>query len=356
MPGLAHNLNNAITMNRNNHAELHRLNPEIVKRGKEIELRLAKISLKDYDESSSLNPDKLLGQKFDPKTPLIKEVPFNEEPSDEELVQHGNAIKSLAHAVKTKTKINPPKPTQKDRVRIISARLQKLAMGNLETDKDKILSRFNSSLEKYRKSVKGEHEAQSLNSEDFKEVFRTDAVKHGNRYKKLTGQHPEGMEEVTKGTVKKAAQETVPDFKEARIRYNLNKAGGRIHHQGGFSYVPGDNSLYDANKKEDALKLQRRFGNGKDPLHIIARTDNHSEKLDENHKFNGKTLKEHYDDIVKEGKTPVIGGFDENGDKTTDITTVEPMKDEEAKSRLKKFNQRSSGRVDVDGKFSIFEA
>jgi len=81
---------------------------------------------------------------------------------------------------------------------VINDKFQRIAMTNLESDKDKILARYNLSLDKYRKSVKGEHEAKSLNDEGFREVFRTDALKHGNRYKKLTGEHPPGIEEVQK--------------------------------------------------------------------------------------------------------------------------------------------------------------
>ena len=140
----------------------------------------------------------------------------------------------------------------------------------------------------------------------------------------------------------------LPRFEEAQRRFNGAKYHKEVDYDKGFTYFPHEQKSYDSNKKEEALEMQKKYGNGKDALHSIMRTDNPNEYL------SAQVHKKHYDDIIKEKKIPVIGGATENGVKYTDVGTAEPLSDEEARKTLKKHNQRTSGKTHLDGKFEWF--
>lgn len=67
---------------------------------------------------------------------------------------------------------------------------------NLTNDVSKQQKEFDSALDDYVKSLKGEHASPSLNESHFREVFRGRAVTMGNRVKKSTGEFPEGFDAV----------------------------------------------------------------------------------------------------------------------------------------------------------------
>jgi hypothetical protein len=94
---------------------------------------------------------------------------------------------------------------------------------NLSNDVVKQQKAFDSALGDYIKSLKGEHASASLNESHFREVFRKEAVKMGNRVKKATGEFPEGFE-----AVKQAPDQTDDAVKMlTRIVFDGEDASGQ---------------------------------------------------------------------------------------------------------------------------------
>src|SRR2546422_214412 len=77
-----------------------------------------------------------------------------------------------------------------------------------------------------------------------------------------------------------AAQTQIPSFEEAKSSYD--KIKNTVNHKNGFTFVPHLNRAFRA---PEGKELHKIFGNGKDPLHAIAVTDELGKELNENHKI-----------------------------------------------------------------------
>jgi len=146
----------------------------------------------------------------------------------------------------------------------------------------------------------------------------------------------------------KFARITMPSFEQAQQRYETALKEGRINHNGGFTYIPGEDRVYNASNKQDALELLQKFGNGKDPVHMIGITDIHSKHLE-------PEAKSYYNYLANSGNTPIIGGFQEPTFPTTDITFLQALPDEQANAIAKAHHQRSRGKIHPDGTFEVVD-
>jgi len=88
--------------------------------------RTVNITDKDYAESTSLNPDELRAQRYNPKSPLAREVPFGKNMDISSTIKARNkALGALSKSIKLQKAIKPSKPNQRARIRIIKARLDR---------------------------------------------------------------------------------------------------------------------------------------------------------------------------------------------------------------------------------------
>jgi hypothetical protein len=159
--------------------------------------------------------------------------------------------------------------------------------------------------------------------------------------------------EQTKRT-KKYTHGNIPTFEEVAGRLSNPESKEwwypRKDFEEGFAIIPSER-FTDLNGLNDvgANNIRERFGNEKDPVHFVMRTHVPGETLTEEHK-------KHYDDILKEGKVPIIGGYtNDEGKHVLDIGTAEAISDIEAHRRLQHYNQESSFRVPPTGMGSIFK-
>jgi hypothetical protein len=139
------------------------------------------------------------------------------------------------------------------------------------------------------------------------------------------------------------AAENILTFDQAKSVYDRVKSGLP---KTGYVLVPHLQRVFT---EKDGKVVQKLFGNGKDPVHGVQRTNEEGTELNDNHRAK-------YDEIVKEGKKPTIGGWTDPQDNKhyTDVGTLEPIPDEEARKRLSSHKQKASARYDLNGAFSIF--
>jgi len=140
----------------------------------------------------------------------------------------------------------------------------------------------------------------------------------------------------------------IPPFEQAQAGYEKALTEGRINHNGGFTYIPGEDKVYNANNPQDAQELLKKFGNGKDPIHMIGLTDIHSKHLE-------PEAKAYYNYLANEGNVPIIGGFQEPEFPTTDITFIQSLPDNQANELAKAHHQRSRGKINPDGTFQVVD-
>ncbi|MGI0022275.1 MAG: hypothetical protein ACRD9Q_05370, partial [Nitrososphaeraceae archaeon] len=123
----------------------------------------------------------------------------------------------------------------------------------------------------------------------------------------------------------------IPSFDEVKARFNSPGTFWFPHknYEPGFSHDVTDRFL-DLNGFSDVgvANIRSKFGDKINPLHAISRTQVEGEQLTEAHR-------KPYNDIIREGKVPIIGGYTmKNKKRVTDVGTIESMTDEEATKRM----------------------
>lgn len=262
-------------------------------------------------------------QRFDPTTPLRKKVSFGEDPRKNigtrnlSLPRERSTLRRLdlerkdatetaldimneekpGRFVNPKTKrIRPPKPTQRQRKEIMQAKLEKMAL--------------------LRPLILKKKKPKRIKKIPVKRAVLTSERIQAAPPRPLTG------------------RDIIGRFKNTGL--------STVQKESGFTFLADENRITDAFKPADAQHLRTKFKTpSTNTLAFVSRTKDIKSAGD---------LQNPLDDIITEGKTPLIGGFNSET-RGFEFDATFPMasqNDNEVIEELVKTNQESALAIDPD--------
>jgi len=321
--------------------------------------------LKTAKQHQIVNPNEP-GGRFNPKTPLRKEVPFGPEKrtkrklSEDAMSRFTQGFDELA----TGEKIRPKKPTQADKQRIISAS-RKLARITSEEipDAGKVSEMLVKNISSGGIEAKGPLKIKKIIpiKENEERIFKnraraSEAGFEGIEEDRKTEDRPLFSELKQRGLIKKMsklrlrlAQGLLPKRLSGQDIVNkFQKVKGSIPKNKGFTFVPETGALIDVTEGRDAGMLLR--AELKSPKGMDTFLESNTRDIK-----NEKDLVPFLDKI--EG-TRLIGGFvDDKGNFEFDATTtVQGGSKSQSIKRLQKEKQKSGIRIGPEGEHEFFDA